>query len=106
MEMKKNGRPRKLPGEKCLPSDRIKCPICPASFNRNNRSTHYKTKQHQLYLNIEQKLLRVIKNEIEPKETKTMVEAIILDNAIKDIRERLAPSKKKVKITLFDSDEE
>jgi|SRR5271154_1709771 len=54
------GRPRKDESEKAKPTDRIQCEICGNIFSRCHRSAHRKTKIHQAYENMNQKLIKLL----------------------------------------------
>jgi hypothetical protein len=52
------GRPKKW--VKANPTDRLICNICVNKFIRRNRFSHNQTKQHQLYVKIDDKFRRLI----------------------------------------------
>lgn len=55
---KKIGRPKKDNPSQW--SDKIKCDVCGNEFIRSNRSNHNKTKQHQLYLKMNDKIKKLL----------------------------------------------
>jgi hypothetical protein len=59
-EEKKLGRPRKNNDEKAKPTDRIQCDICGNIFSRCHRAAHKKTKVHQAYEQMNQKLVKLL----------------------------------------------
>lgn len=52
------GRPKKE--EHVDRSDRIKCDICGKIITRSARTNHNKTKYHQMYKNVEEKLRKIL----------------------------------------------
>jgi hypothetical protein len=54
------GRPKKKDYEKAKPSDRLTCSICGGKFIRSHRSSHNKSKVHQAYLNMDNKLKKLL----------------------------------------------
>lgn len=57
------GRPRKKEEEKCKPNDRIVCDICNGEFIRSHRWDHNKTKIHQAYLKMNNKIKKLLLDE-------------------------------------------
>ncbi len=54
------GRPRKSIEEKANPYDRIICDVCNVKFTRSHRSGHNKTKVHQAYAKMNEKMKRFL----------------------------------------------
>lgn len=49
-------------GNKKQPRDLVKCDVCGKIFTRWNRTKHNKTKHHQLYNNVNEKMRKLILN--------------------------------------------
>ena len=63
---KSQGRPKVAEEDKCKPNDRLTCDICHGTYIRACRSRHNKTKVHQAYENINNKLQEAIREEMKP----------------------------------------
>jgi hypothetical protein len=47
------------------PSDRLKCEICGTIFSRSNRFNHRQTKKHKIYAEINSKLLKIMRSDLD-----------------------------------------
>lgn len=80
-------RNKKNPEEKTKPTDRVKCPLCPKYFVRNNRYNHNQTATHKIYANMDVNLRRIMLNVTAPP--KTIVDGIILEGAVKNLQNKI-----------------
>lgn len=81
------GRPRKSEEEKTKPTDLVKCPVCPKSFYRNNRTYHNRSKTHQIYATMDENLRRIMLSTTTPP--KSIVDGIILEGAVKNLQDKI-----------------
>lgn len=91
----KRGRPVVAEEDKAKPNDRLECKVCGGSYTRAHKSSHEKTKQHQIYAKLDDDIRKVVLN--KPKQLRGTVTAKEIDyhGAYERVREKINGEKMK-----------